>query len=67
MMANQHTVQLAIKYASRMRLMQLAQRISEVARQKAEEEARLQGAEDEEEEEEEEEAQPDFRSAIEER
>lgn len=38
MMPNQHTVQLAIKYASRLKRIQLAQMISDVARQKAEEE-----------------------------
>ena len=39
LMPSSHTVQLAIKYASRLRLMQLAARLGEVARQKAEEEA----------------------------
>ncbi|XP_064600556.1 WD repeat and HMG-box DNA-binding protein 1-like [Liolophura sinensis] len=38
MMPDQHTLQLAIKYASRLRRMQLAERISDVARRKAEEE-----------------------------
>ncbi|KAK3588743.1 hypothetical protein CHS0354_024221 [Potamilus streckersoni] len=38
MMSDQHTLQLAIKYASRLRHMQLAQRISELAVRKAEEE-----------------------------
>ncbi|KAH3854450.1 WD repeat and HMG-box DNA-binding protein 1-like [Dreissena polymorpha] len=38
MMSDQHTLQLAIKYSSRMRYMQLAQRISEMAVRKAEEE-----------------------------
>ncbi|KAL3873463.1 hypothetical protein ACJMK2_036576 [Sinanodonta woodiana] len=38
MMSDQHTLQLAIKYASRLRHMQLAQRISEMAVRKAEEE-----------------------------
>ena len=37
-MPNQHTVQLAIKYATRLRMVQLAQRLTEVARRKAEEE-----------------------------
>jgi len=37
-MPNHHTVQLAIKYASRLRMIQLAERLTEVARQKAEEE-----------------------------
>lgn len=39
MMPGSHTVQLAIKYATRLRLLQLAQRLSEVASRKAEEEA----------------------------
>ena len=38
MMPTQHTIQLAIKYASRLHLMPLAQRLNEVARSKAEEE-----------------------------
>ncbi|XP_053408161.1 WD repeat and HMG-box DNA-binding protein 1-like isoform X2 [Mercenaria mercenaria] len=38
MMSDQHTLQLAIKYSSRMRYMQLAQKISELAVRKAEEE-----------------------------
>ncbi|XP_052767188.1 WD repeat and HMG-box DNA-binding protein 1-like [Mya arenaria] len=38
MMRDPHTVQLAIKYASRMRYMQLANRISEMASRQAEEE-----------------------------
>lgn len=37
MMTEQHTLQLAIKYSSRMRYMQLAQKISELAVRKAEE------------------------------
>ena len=37
MMSDEHTLQLAIKYSSRMRFMQLAQRISEMAVRKAEE------------------------------
>ena len=39
MMPGEHTVQLAIKYATRLRMIQLAQRLSEVARQHAEEQA----------------------------
>ena len=38
MMPSAHTVQLAIKYASRLRLLQLAERLGVVARDKAEEE-----------------------------
>ena len=38
MMTEQHTLQLAIKYASRINHMQLAQRISELAQRKVEEE-----------------------------
>lgn len=38
MMNSQHTVQLAIKYATRLRMMQLAQRLTEVARRKADQE-----------------------------
>ena len=37
MMSDEHTLQLAIKYSSRMRFIQLAQRISEMAVRKAEE------------------------------
>ena len=37
MMSDEHTLQLAIKYSSRMRFLQLAQRISEMAVRKAEE------------------------------
>ena len=37
-MPSSHTVQLAIKYAGRLRMLQLAGRLGEVARQKAEEE-----------------------------
>ena len=37
MMTDEHTLQLAIKYSSRMRFIQLAQRISEMAVRKAEE------------------------------
>ncbi|XP_013388895.1 WD repeat and HMG-box DNA-binding protein 1-like [Lingula anatina] len=60
MMPSQHAVQLAIKYASRMKRIQLAEKISDVARQKAEEEAaRLQQDMEEEEEEE-----PHFRSVL---
>jgi hypothetical protein len=50
MMPGAHTVQLAIKYATRLRLLQLAQRLSDVASRKAEEE--LAGLDDEMEEEE---------------
>ena len=38
MMTEQHTLQLAIKYSSRMQYMQLAQRLSKLASEKAEEE-----------------------------
>ena len=38
MMPDSHTVQLAIKYASRIRRMQLAQKLTEIAKQKVEEE-----------------------------
>ena len=38
LMPSSHTVQLAIKYAGRLRMLQLAGRLGEVARQKAEEE-----------------------------
>jgi len=45
MMGDPHTLQLAVKYASRLRYMQLAQRISELAsRQQEEEEAKAQAA-----------------------
>ncbi|KAL4237943.1 WD repeat and HMG-box DNA binding-domain containing protein 1 [Mactra antiquata] len=44
MMTDQHTLQLAIKYSSRMRYMQLAQRISEMSVRKMEEEAAKQYA-----------------------
>ena len=47
-MAGQQAVQLAIKYASRLRKIQLAQKLNDVARAKAEEE--LQEEEDDEEE-----------------
>ena len=39
LMPSSHTVQLAIKYAGRLRMHQLAGRLSEVARSKVEEEA----------------------------
>ena len=49
-MPSQHSLQLAIKYASRLRQLSLAERLSEMARNKAAEEAaaRLQETEDEE-------------------
>ena len=56
LMPTQHTVQLAIKYASRLHLLPLAQRLNDIARRKAEEEVARQ-QEDEEEEE-------DFRDAL---
>ena len=55
MMSSSHTVQLAIKYASRLHLMGLAQRLSQLAQRKAEEEAAREGQEELEEEEEDEE------------
>ncbi|KAK2174448.1 hypothetical protein NP493_801g02049 [Ridgeia piscesae] len=55
LMPTQHTVQLAIKYASRLHLLPLAQRLNDIARRKAEEEVARQ-QEDEEEE--------DFRDAL---
>ncbi len=63
MMPNQHTVQLAIKYASRLHLLQLAQRLNDVARRKLEEE--LLRANRGQEEEEEEEVVEDFRAGLE--
>ena len=74
MMPDQHTLQLAIKYASRLKRMQLAQRISELARQRAMEEMERRrprqnysgmGSDDsEEEEEEEEDIQPVYPKRI---
>ena len=46
MMPSHHTVQLAIKYASRLRMLQLAQRLNEVAREKMEEETMKTNTED---------------------
>jgi len=53
MMTEQHTLQLAIRYASRMKHIQLAEKISELAQIRAEEEAAKLMAEEQEEEEEE--------------
>lgn len=57
MMPDEHTLQLAIKYASRLKHIQLAERISELAMRKSEE------AQQEMEEEEEDEPE-DFRTEI---
>ncbi len=48
MMHNQHTVQLAIKYATRLRMVQLAQRLTEVAQRKAEQQQADNAADDDE-------------------
>lgn len=55
MMPDEHTLQLAIKYASRLKHIQLAERISELAMRKSEETAQ---------EEEVEEEQEDFRTEL---
>ena len=62
-MPSQHGLQLAIKYASRVRQIGLAERLSDIARRKAAEEAARQQGLVEEENEEEEEGE-DFRSAL---
>lgn len=63
MMSGHHTVQLAIKYATKLRLIQLAQRLGELARQKLEEETLK--AQQQQQVEEDEEEEEDFRAALE--
>ena len=63
MMPSSHTMQLAIKYASRLKRLTLAQRISELARHRVEEElAKIHHQEQHQAEEDEEEA--DYSAAI---
>jgi len=52
MMPSSHTVQLAIKYASRLRLLNLAERLAQLAQNKAAQEEGEEAEHDEEEEEE---------------